>query len=159
MKLLMKWTGDSLVPLNDSAKREAQGLTEGKRYAVEVEVADRSAASHRHYFATLKDIWDSLPDAVVMDMPTVEHMRKRALIETGWCTMKDVTCTTHMMAVQVAAVIKSVADPYVIIVVRDDVVRVYEAMSQSVKSMGKKDFQRSKDDVLNWCEGLLERGK
>ncbi len=158
--LLCKYSDGALVPLGDTARRwAAEELTEGRRYNVTVGDLERSGASHRHYFALIKDFWDSLPDHVLMDFPSPEHLRKRALIETGWCNMADVLFSSHRDAVAASRAIRKYMDDYGIVIVRGETVRTFEAKSQSMKAMGKDDFQKSKDDVLGWIEGLLEKEK
>lgn len=51
-------------------------------------------------------------------------------------------------------------DDYAVITVREAVVRVYTAQSQSMKAMGAKTFQDSKTKVLDALDDLLgvERG-
>jgi len=46
-------------------------------------------------------------------------------------------------------------DDYAVVVARDAVVVVWTAKSQSMKAMGKVEFQRSKDAVLTECARLI----
>jgi hypothetical protein len=47
-------------------------------------------------------------------------------------------------------------DEYAIVTVREAVVTVYTAKSQSMRAMGRETFQKSKDDVLAWAEAFIE---
>jgi hypothetical protein len=57
-------------------------------------------------------------------------------------------------AQRVAAFVKPL-DDYAVIVVREALVSVYTAKSQRIRAMGKHDFQRSKDAVLEILAGLI----
>ena len=146
--VLCRWDGLTFHPAGDYWERLARSqLTQGEMVVLSP-VEERTAKSHNHYFASLRDIWQSLPDMLLASYPTPEHMRKRALIETGWCDIED----------WIPGKGKSFAtDGYCIMISRGGVVRVYKPKSQGVKAMGKRDFEQSKRDVLDWCEGLLER--
>lgn len=125
---------------------------EGEEYALG-DVAHRSTASHNHYFARLQEIFDNLPENETR-WPTWEHMRADALITTGWCTVQTTVLDTPKDAKQFAVAIRKRA-PYSVIVVRENVVRVADAMSQSRGAMKDKEFQESKKAVLDVCEALL----
>jgi hypothetical protein len=51
--------------------------------------------------------------------------------------------------------ILAAADTYSVVAVRGPIVTVYTAKSQSVKAMGSKDFQASKDAVLALCADMI----
>lgn len=128
------------------AKRADRDLVAGEILRWEV-VGDRSAVSHRHFFAVIAAAWATLPEHLAMDFPSPEHLRKHALIKAGYCTMTRVVCATNSEAVAVAALVKD-ADAYAICEVSGRAVTVWRATSQSRKAMGAKAFQKSKDDVL-----------
>jgi hypothetical protein len=115
---------------------------------------DRSQNSHNHYFASVKNAWDNLPDAMLDEYPTQEHLRKKALIACGYADHRDHVCATKQEARKLRAFIKPL-DEYAVIEVREAVVRVWTAKSQSVKAMGAKEFQESKQKVLDWLDALL----
>jgi hypothetical protein len=46
-------------------------------------------------------------------------------------------------------------DDFAVVIVREAVVLVWTAKSQSVKAMGAKDFQQSKSDVLDFLADLI----
>lgn len=99
--------------------------------------AERSAASHRHYMAAVHEAWMQLPEHLALAFPTADHLRRYALIKTGFCTIKKV-------------VGRNVAvNGYAIIVNEDGVTTVYEAKSQSYQAMGKAEFAKSKQAVLD----------
>lgn len=125
----------------------------GERYTLE-EIHARSHASHAHYFAVLKQIWESLPDELRPQFGNPEILRKHALIRTGYHTMQQHVCKSVAEAERLAAVIRPY-DAYQIVMVESAVVTVYHAVSQDMRSMDKATFQASKDAVLNWCADLI----
>jgi len=140
------------------AARADGAFVVGETYDM-VEHHDRSTASHNHYFAALKNGFDSLPDHLRDEYPTVEHLRKKALIRKGYCSHSDHVCASKAEAQRLRAFIKPM-DEYAIVEAIECVVRVYTAKSQKMKAMGNRDFQQSKSDVLDFIDDLLgvERG-
>lgn len=148
------WTGDSFQPVNRHWARKCdERFVVGQSYTLD-EVHVRSSATHAHYFATLHDIWQSLPEHLSEQYPTEEHLRKYALIRTGFCTMQQHVCASKAEAVRLAAAIRPY-DPYQVVVVKDSVVTAYHAISQDYRSMDKKKFAESKEKVLDWCSALI----
>lgn len=137
------------------ARQADRDFVVGMTYRL-VEHQERSMASHRHYFSALNEIWQSLPDELAALYPTVEHMRKALLIRESYADERSIVCSTKAEAVRIAAFVKPM-DEYAIVVVREAVVKVYTAQSQSTKAMGAKVFQESKERVLEAARALLER--
>jgi hypothetical protein len=119
------------------------------------QLEERSEASHRQEFAWLRDAWATLPDHIAADYPSPEHLRKRALIATGWCNVRDYPCASRAEARRLRATLASELDDYTVIVAVDDVVRVCRAKSQARNKMKAADFQASKTAVLEWVAALL----
>lgn len=119
------------------------------------QVEERTEVSHRHEFAWLRDAWATLPESIADDYPSPEHLRKRALIATGWADVKDYVCASRAEATRLASALRGETDDYTVVIVRDAVVRVCRAKSQSRRAMNKADFQASKDAVLRWVADLL----
>jgi hypothetical protein len=118
-------------------------------------VEERSEVSHRHEFVWLKDAWASLPEHLAAEYPSPEHLRKRALIATGWALMRDYACASRAEATRLAATLKAELDEYVVIQLQDTVVRVFRAKSQGYRKMNREDFQASKTAILEWVAGLI----
>lgn len=116
---------------------------------------ERSEVSHRHEFAWLRDVWSSLPDHIAADFPSAEHLRKRALIATGWCDVRDYPCASRAEAMRLASTLRSEVDDYTVVIVREAVVRVCRAKSQARGKMNKADFQASKTAILEWVSALI----
>lgn len=149
------WDGEAMRPLARFAKRCDQEFVVGECYAVSVE-HERSQASHRQYFAALNDAWLNLPETDER-FPTSEHLRKWALIQCGFCDERSAVFQSAEDARKAAALIAP-ADDYAVVVHSGPVVKVYTAKSQSVRAMGKDDFQKSKQAVLELVSNLSGTG-
>lgn len=150
------WNGTAFVPLQRFHNIAAGAFVEGEIYDLEV-VEERSPKSHRHYFACIRDSWLNLPESAALEpwAQSSEHLRKFALIKTGWHTCTVYACGTKAEASRTARVIRAEVDEFTIAIPRGSTVEIYRAKSQSVRAMGKADFQKSKDDVLNFLAGLV----
>ena len=74
--------GEFRVMSNYWMAKADKAFVVGETYRM-VEHHDRSTNSHNHYFALLKNGFDSLRDHLREEDPTVEHLRKKALIRKG----------------------------------------------------------------------------
>lgn len=153
--VLFQWSGEAMQPLPRFAKACDAAFTVGEVYRMEVQ-EQRSLISHNHYFATLQDIFMSLPEEADERIKSADHLRKFALIRCGYRDEKSFLCASKAEARRMAAFVQPM-DDYAIVVVQEAQVIVYTAKSQSLKAMGKVEFQQSKDDVLSYCQGILER--
>lgn len=151
--LAFTWTGEVMEPRKGFAGRADAQFVVGMTYVLAVE-EQRSMAAHRGYFARIREAWASMPDHLLSDYPSAEHLRKRALIMAGFSEHRDFVAASKAEALRIAAFIKP-SDDYAVVTVRDAVVRVFTAKSQSVKAMGKDEFKRSMDAVENWIAKLL----
>ncbi len=148
------WNGEAFEPANRHWARKCdERFVVGQSYTLD-ELHVRSSATHAHYFAALHDIWQSLPERYAEQFPTEEHMRKYALIRTGFHTMTQHSCKSEAEAQRLAAVIRPY-DSYQLVTVKDSVVTVYNALSQDYRSMDKRAFAESKEKVLDWCSALV----
>lgn len=114
----------------------------------------RSTASHNHYFAAIEEAWQNLPDALAERFRSSEALRKHALIQAGYRYERSIVCASKAEALRVAAFVDGM-DEYAFVTVRDAVVIVYTAKSQSLRAMGKVAFQDSKDAVLGVLAAML----
>lgn len=159
---LWRWTGTAMEPLPRYVDAAQKSFEAGLLYRMDA-VEERSWASHRHYFATLADLWQTLPErhAEAPWAASPEHLRAYALIATGWAVRTDWACQTASEARRFAAMAKGLDNDkalWVLWDVRGSVVSKSVAMSQSSKAMGREDFQKSKDDVLEFVRKLVEEG-
>lgn len=121
-------------------------------------VEERSRKSHDHYFVTLGELFDTLPEHLNARWPTFDSFRKSGLIETGHCDTDTTVCATKAEAERLTVALKRHLPPECLTVLRGVVVTVYTPLSQSLKAMGKDRFQASKDDVLGWANEQVQQG-
>lgn len=151
--MLFEWSGEAMVPLPRFHNRANAEFVVHERYKMEVS-EDRSQASHNHYFVTLHEAWLNLPEAVAERFPTDEHLRKHALIKAGYHDSRSFVASSKAEAVRLAAFLKPM-DEYAIILVHEATVTVYTAKSQRKAAMGAKDFQASKQAVLDVIAAMI----
>lgn len=149
------WNGETLAPTGHyglSAAREA--MDPGDVVIVEVD-HPRSANSHRHQFAEINEAWRHLPESL-QEAPwaaSPDCLRKHALIATGFADTYSIDCGAKATAERVRmalAAAEAGKHGYAIAKVRGPVVIVWTPQSQSMRAMGGKRFQESKQAVLNW---------
>lgn len=151
--LEMFWDGKALRPAGSSwERRAAKEFTEGEIYHM-VQQEPRSMASHGHYFAAVQNAWRSLPEIFADRFPTADHLRKYALIRTGWYNSNSITGTSHESALKLASFIRPL-DEFAVVDVTASVVTVFTAKTQSFR-MGNEEFQKSKTDVLEFIAHLI----
>ena len=150
------WTYDdgALRPSTPFMARLAgQQFSDGERYRMVVE-EERSAASHRHYFASVNEAWTNLPDHLAERFPSSEHLRRYALIKAGYCDSASIVASSKAEAQRIAAFMRPL-DEFQIVTVSDATVTRYSARSQSMKAMGKEQFNASKEAVLNVISDMI----
>lgn len=151
--LLFQWDGEHMVPPPRFAKLCDRYFVVGQSYIM-VEHQDRSRRSHDHYFAAVTEAWKNLPENLAERFPTVEHLRKFALIRAGYFNNHQLVASSKAEARRLAAFIRP-ADEYALVTVTNAVVTVWTPQSQSLKAMGAKTFQESKTKVLDLLAGFL----
>jgi len=155
MPIQFQWDGEAMVPAGRYwARQSDEQFVVGQRYRM-VEESERSTVSHNHEFAWLNEAWQSLPDAMLEQYPSAEHLRKKALIARGYCTMTQHACNTVAEAERLQAALGNEVDTYAVVTRRQTVVTVYRAMSQSRRSMRGPEFQASKTAILEYVGDLL----
>jgi len=125
----------------------------GQDYRLD-ETQQRSQASHNHEFAWLHDAWLNLPESLASLYPSPEHLRKRALIEAGFYDEQIVDAGTKAAAIRVATAFRS-REEFSVIIVRGCLVVLRTAKSQSRRSMDKKDFQASKQAIMEVIAAMI----
>lgn len=150
-----RWDGEALTPTGHyglSAAREA--MEPGDVVIVEVD-HPRSQNSHRHQFSEINEAWRHLPETL-QEAPwaaSPETLRKHALIATGFADTYSIDCGAKATAERVRMALASAEagkHGYAIAKVRGPLVVVWTPQSQSMRAMGGKRFQESKEAVLNW---------
>lgn len=151
--LPFRWTGEAMAPLPSFAKRCDAEFVVGEVYNLEA-IEQRSAKSHAHYFASVNEAWQNLPENAVEQFPTSEHLRKWCLIRAGYAEHRNIVASSKAEALRLAAFVRPM-DSYAVVTARECVVTVYTAESQSMKAMGKQRFQESKDAVLSLLAAMI----
>lgn len=149
--MIFTWDGEHMVPRH--GRIADRYFVIGETYEL-VEHHRRSLNSHNHYFASLSEAWKNLPEEAAERFPTVEHLRKFALIKAGYADSTSIVCGSKAEAQRVAAFVRP-ADEFSIITVSEATVTRYVAKSQSMRAMGKADFQKSKDAVLEIAAAMI----
>lgn len=148
------WTGEAMSPAGSGFARMCdKRFVIGERYRLD-EISERSGASHNHYFAALNDAFLNLPEDLSERFQTSESLRKFALIKCGYADQRQIVCASKAEAQRVAAFIKPM-DEYAIVTASEAVVTVYTAKSQSMRAMGKAEFEKSKGNVLDYVASLI----
>jgi hypothetical protein len=147
------WEGDAFRPLKRFQAEADRSFVIGETYRL-AEIEERSDKTHKHEFAWLREAWLNLPDDQSERFPSPEHLRKMGLIKGGFCDQRQVVCASKAEAQRIAAFIKPM-DPYALVTVKDAIVTVYTAQSQSRRAMDKATFQASKQAILDNVSGLI----
>lgn len=149
-----RWDGESFTPASRHWARTAdKHFVVGMVYVI-AEQPERSSASHRHLFAMLNEAWKNLPETIADQYPSVDHLRKRALIEGGFYDETITDAGSNAAAIRVAAAFRTIDDFAMVFVCGAFVMR-RTAKSQSLRAMGKEQFQRSKDSILEIAASLI----
>jgi hypothetical protein len=155
------WNGEAFVPQTPFMRRRAEDRFGAGEIVLLEAQHERSAKSHRFYFAQLRELWLNLPEKFAIEQwaQSPEHLRKYALIKTGYSETQTFTCAGDAEAKRWAFRMRPI-DQFSIVVVKAGTVVRYTAHSQSIKAMGAKDFQASKTAVIEFVEDLIgaERG-
>lgn len=151
--MVYRWDGCAMQILPRFAKEADKRFVCGQTYVLE-EIQERSAASHRHFFAMVNEAFLNLPESIAAQWATADHLRKFCLVKAGFHNHRSIVASSKAEARRLAAFVRPM-DEFAIVSVNECVVNVYTAQSQSVRAMGKQDFQRSKDAVLEILNDLI----
>lgn len=151
--ILFAWAGDAMVPVSRFKKEADARFVVGERYRMDV-IEERSVKAHAAYFATVSDAWRNLPEDQSDRFPSPDHLRRFALIKTGFANSREIVCATNNEAVRLAALVKSL-DSYSLAAVSDRAVQIWTAESQSYRAMGKERFMASQAAVREFCASLI----
>ncbi len=147
------WTGREMVPLDRYRQLCDRQFRAGMEYSL-IPHEDRSDATHNHYFATLHDCWQNLPEDIAKRFPTQDHLRAWALIKGGFADEHTTVCESEEKAREIASLCRTL-DGYAVISVKENIVRVWTAKSQSRHAMSKEEFQSSKSAVIEIIAELI----
>lgn len=147
-----QWSGEAMEPLKRFHNAANAQFVVGEVYTLD-EVKQRSVASHNHYFACVYDGWLNLPEPWDDRFPTVEHLRKYALIKSGYCDSHTIVASSKAEAQRLATFIRPI-DEFAVVSIDGCTITRFTAKSQSRKAMGKE-FQASKDAVFDVIGKIL----
>ncbi|GGH14521.1 hypothetical protein GCM10007036_13890 [Alsobacter metallidurans] len=145
--LPFRWDGEVMQPLPGFARKADRLFVIGQFYDLD-NYEDRSAVSHKHEFAWLREAWKNLPEQLADLYPTPEHLRKRALIEAGYYDEVVVDAGSAAAALRVRQAFAAV-DDFALVIVRGPLVIRRTAKSQSRRAMDGKTFQQSKQAIMD----------
>jgi hypothetical protein len=151
--IIYEWMGDTMTPLPRFRGLCDRHFVVGGTYSL-VETAEASTATRNHFFAALHDAWQNLPEQEAARFPTPEALRKYALIQCGYRDERSIVCASKADALRVGTFVRPF-DEYAVVIVREAVVLVLTAKSQSAKAMGKDEFQKSKSEVLDFVAAMI----
>ena len=153
--LVYEWDGDAMRPLPQFARRADQQFTVHEKYKLEV-VRERSKPSHDQQFAWLEEKWLTLHEKYQFEpwAQSPEHLRKYALIRTGFCITEQFACGSKAEASRLATILRS-DDEYCLVTVTGSIVNRFRAESQKIRgpgAMSPKRFQESKQKVFDFID-------
>ncbi len=151
-----QWNGREFVPTDPDGRDWCRhNLRIWEKVSLTVAQA-RSEKTHRHHFAWLHDAWMSLPEEYQGQWwaASSEHLRKYALIKTGFFDCQMIAVDSAEEAMRWAMILRGF-DSYCVLIPKNTVLMCLTAKSQKMSVMGKDQFQRSKTAVLNFVADLL----
>lgn len=149
--MFFQWDGDAMVPARSYVGLANKHYVVGEFYRLQPHL-ERSRRSEKHYHASIREAWKTLPDDLERRFPSPEHLRKWALCMAGYCDIAEVACSDATQA-QLFAMTARKLDPYAVIKLGEDSVRIMTAHSQAQQD--KATFQQCKVAVLHQIDLLL----
>jgi hypothetical protein len=140
-----EWEGDVMRPIHP--KQADKQYTIGQRYRLE-HVEERSTNTHNHFFAALREAWSNLQAEDAERFPTMEHLRKYALVKAGYCDERTFVLKSADEAEKLATSLLEL-DEFSVVDFNGNLVRLRRAKSVAKNAMSAKEFQKMKTDVLD----------
>jgi hypothetical protein len=153
--LFFRWDGHAMVPYGRFAWQAEKSFKPGLTYRL-TSADEASSQTRRHYFAAVREAWINLPEHTAGEFPTPEHLRKWALIRTGFCNKQTWVVPTRQEAERMATAMEQVNEAFAIVTVKGCTVTRYTAKSQAGGKMGRREFQKSKQAVLDYLAAMIE---
>lgn len=149
--VVFTWDGEVMKPLGRFARLCDKQYVVGENYRLE-NVEDRSGESHKHYFASINEVWANVPEVHAGRWATPDMMRKWALCQAGFYEETSFTASSKAEAVRIAGVFGPLYD---LIILDGPTIHARKAKSQSYSAMTRKEFQDSKQKVLDVLAELI----
>lgn len=146
-----KWDGRVMVPMRHRFA-ERTYVVDKVYWLVEAHLMDASDSSKRHLFAVLNKAWQSLPENLKDAYPTMDALRKRALIEAGYY---DEMATEVGDAATAGRIITSLRrqNDFSYVFRKDG--HVFQRTAKSIKDMDKETFEAAKQKVFEIVAELI----
>ncbi len=129
-------------------------FVDGEVYRLTVE-EERSAASHKHYFAAIHEAWQNLPENLADRFPTAERLRHWCLVKCGYAAEQSIVLETVRDAERFAEYVAEYRGDDTFVKRSGNVIKIWTAKSQSTRAMDKDEFQESKNNVLQLLSELI----
>lgn len=146
------WDGNVFVPLPRFKRLCDQQFMLNEEIAL-IRSEERSMSAHRGYFASINEAWKNLAEEYANGYPSPEHLRAAALVEAGYCTETNYVMDSPKEAKHLGIMLRRLS-PLAIIRISGNVVKHFEAESQSVSAMRKERFSASCKAVLDIVAGM-----
>lgn len=134
---------------------KVNGFDDGGTYRVRID-SKRAWPLHQAFMATVREAWESLPDADRARYSNPDHFRKRMLMKAGYSFTVSLVCKDDAEAWRAAPGLGIVAGEYSVVSVEGNVVAAMVAKSQALDAVGKpwgmkneQEFNQSCKDVEN----------
>lgn len=147
-----KWDPDRgvMIPLRVAAA--ARTFREGVYWLVEAKLQEASDASRRQMFAVLNRAWQSLPEDLKETYPTMDALRKRALIQANFY---DETIIEVGDAATAGRMVTSLRRQNDMSHVRIEGGHVFQRTAKSIKDMDKETFEAAKQAIFEIVAELI----
>lgn len=155
-QIIYECTGELMRPLAYHYDLFTRTFESGKRYQL-IEFRERSRETHDHFFATVAGYWHNWPENYERELPSADHLRKHALIRTGhYIQCMIVHSSLEAASAYVRNFIRYVdyAEGSIASTVNGTATVMRMAKSQRKNVMDDKEFARSKNDVLDFCQAV-----
>lgn len=141
----------AMIPMRGAAA--ARKFQDQKVYwLVEAKLVDPSDASKRQMFAVLNKAWPSLPENMRDAYPTMDALRKRALIQAGFYDEVAIEVGDAATAGRLVTSLKRQND-FSHVRIQDG--HVFQRTAKSIKDMEKEEFERAKQAVFEIVAEML----
>jgi hypothetical protein len=147
------WDGAALHPLPAFANAAGASLPVGGVVAM-APAELRSPPSHRHYFACVREAWVNLPEEHAARFASDEHLRKYALIKSGYRDERSIVCASKAEARRIAAFIRPTLD-YAVVLVEGPVIIQFTEPAAPADASGPACAQRTR--ATRDVDGGVER--
>lgn len=152
-RINVQWDGQGLIPTRYSRPQAERQFQFGRTYRVEV-VEFRSPESHKHFFACLNTAFDNLPEAHANRWRTPDELRKWCLCQTAFRDTQEFHAASHAEAIRLATHFAQMRE-FSVCEIRDNMVLRHTPHSQDYAHMAAREFQQSKDAVLDVLANIL----